>query len=56
MTINRLLDALERRDRQMAEVMAQTSRLIGVIERMQGISPQVGVSTPPQLHTPEKAL
>lgn len=56
MTINRLLDALERRDQQVAEAMAQNSRLINVIERMQGISPQVGVSTPPHLQKPESTL
>lgn len=56
MTINRLLDALERRDQQVAEAMAQNSRLISVIERLQGVSTQVGVSTPPQLHTPGKPL
>lgn len=56
MTINRLLDALERRDQQVAEAMAQNSRLINVIERMQGISPQIGVSTPPHLQKPESTL
>lgn len=56
MTINRLLDALERRDQQVAEAMAQNSRLINVIERMQGISLDIGASTPPHLQTPKSTL
>lgn len=49
MTIDKLLDM-------MAETLAQNSRLISVIERMQGISPAEGVKSPPLINMRENSL
>lgn len=52
---DKFFQALERRDRQIDEMLAQQSRLISVIERMQGIDqPAIGIrKSPPHVFRPE---
>lgn len=47
MNYDKFFQTIERRDRQFEELLSQTSRLIAVIERMQGIHPTGDQITPP---------
>lgn len=47
MTYNRFFEAIERRDRQIDEILSQNSSLLRILERMQGASVPEGRISPP---------